>query len=252
MLYAERAELIMQQLQLRSTVKIGELSRLLHVSVDTIRRDLKAMEQQGLIKYVHGGACLPESLTSYLNFTGREIVNSDLKREASHKALALIEEGDVIALNSGTTNTILSQELVNLGKEITVVTNNYAAINILLQSELIHLIAVGGNVDSLERSTYGSVCEKEFSQYFPDIAFLSMNAVNYEDGFTDFRFNEAGIIQLLAKTSKRVIAVMDSSKLGKCSKKKILSREQVDRVVMDDNISEEVRKKYKECGIVII
>ena len=59
-LYAERAELIMQQLKLQSTVKVGELSQLLHVSVDTVRRDLKAMEQQGLIKYIHGGACLPE------------------------------------------------------------------------------------------------------------------------------------------------------------------------------------------------
>ncbi len=251
MLHTERAELIMQQLQLQSTVKVGELSQLLHVSVDTIRRDLKAMEQQGLIKYVHGGACLPESLASFLNFTGREIVNSDLKREASRKALSLINDGDVIALNSGTTNTILSQELAALEKKITVVTNNYAAINILLQNQFIHLIAIGGDVDSLERSTYGTVCEHEFGQYYPDIAFLSINAVNYHDGFTDFRFNEMGIIQLLAKTAKRVIAVMDSSKLGKCSKKKVLSREQVDTVVMDDNISTEIRKKYLERGIMI-
>lgn len=251
MLYTERAELIMQQLQLQSTVKVGELSRLLHVSVDTIRRDLKTMEQQGLIKYIHGGACLPESAVPFLNFTGREIVNSERKREASRKALAYIKEGDLIALNSGTTNTILSQELVNLNKRITVVTNNYAAINILLQSENIHLIAVGGEIDSLERSAYGTVCEKEFSQYFPDIAFLSINAVNYSDGFTDFRFHEFGVIQLLARTAKRVIAVMDSGKLGKCSKKKVLSRNQVERVIMDGSISEEIRKKYEEKGIII-
>lgn len=118
MFYAERAELIMQQLQLQSTVKVGELSKLLHVSVDTIRRDLKAMEQEGLIKYIHGGACLPESMTPFMNFTGREIVNSDLKREASRKALSFVKEGDVIALNSGTTNTVLSQELITLNKKL--------------------------------------------------------------------------------------------------------------------------------------
>lgn len=61
MLYAERAELIMQQLQLQLTVKVGELRQLLHVSADTVRRDLKAMEQEGLIN-IHGGACLPESI----------------------------------------------------------------------------------------------------------------------------------------------------------------------------------------------
>ena len=252
MFYAERAELIMQQLQLQSTVKVGELSKLLHVWVDTIRRDLKAMEQEGLIKYIHGGACLPESMTPFMNFTGREIVNSDLKREASRKALSFVKEGDVIALNSGTTNTVLSQELITLNKKITVVTNNYAAINVLMQSNYIQLVAIGGEIDSLERSTYGTTCEREFSQYYPDIAFLSINAINYEDGFTDFRFNEIGVIQLLAKTAKRVIAVMDSSKLGKCSKKKVLSNEQVDTVIMDGNVSEDMRKKYKKHGTTIL
>ena len=71
MLYNERAELILQQIQLQSTVKVNELSQLLQVSVDTVRRDLKLMEQNGLIKCVRGGACLPESLASISNFTGR-------------------------------------------------------------------------------------------------------------------------------------------------------------------------------------
>ena len=244
--------MILQQLQLQSIVKIGELSQLLNVSADTVRRDLRSMEQNGLVKCVRGGACLPESMASFMNFTGREIVNSELKREASRKAVGFVKEGDVIALNSGTTNTILSQELVSLDCRFTVVTNNYAAINILMQSPNIHLVAVGGDVDSLERSTYGTVCEQEFASYYPDIAFLSINAVSHNDGFTDFRFHEIGIIQLLAKTSKRVIAVMDSSKLGKCSKKKVLSRAQVDMVVMDSHISDEVKNKYREKGITIL
>ena len=87
MLYNERAEIILQQLQLQSTVKVNELSQLLKVSVDTVRRDLKAMEQAGLIKCLRGGACLPESLPSLSNFQGREVIHSDLKREAAKKAL---------------------------------------------------------------------------------------------------------------------------------------------------------------------
>lgn len=252
MLFAERAEIIMQQLQLKSTVKVGELSQLLHVSVDTVRRDLKDMEQKNLIKYVHGGACLPDSFSPFQNFTGREIINSEQKREAARKALSFIKEGDVIALNSGTTNTVLSQELAAVEKEITVVTNNYAAINLLLQNRFIRLIAIGGKMDSLERSTYGSTCEQEFSRYYPDVAFLSINAVNYSDGFTDFRFNEIGIIRLLAKNAKKVIAVMDSSKLGKCSKKKVLELEEADLLIMDDRVPEEIRKKYAERGIRIL
>ncbi len=252
MLYNERAEVILQQLQLQSTVKVGELSQLLHVSVDTIRRDLKSMEQSGLIKCVRGGACLPESMISFSNFTGREIVNSDLKREASRKALDFIREGDVVALNSGTTNMILAQELAALNRKFTVVTNNYAAVNILMQNPSIRLIAVGGTVDPLEKSTYGTVCEEEFGRYIPDVAFLSLNAVSNNDGFTDFRFDEIGIIQLLAKTAKKVIAVMDSSKLGKRSKKKVLSLDEVDLLLMDHHVSEEIREQYRKKGIEIL
>ena len=134
MLYNERADYILQQLQLQSTVKVSELSRQLSVSVDTVRRDLKTMEQQGQIRCVRGGACLAEPRVSFSNFTGREIIHSDLKRDAARKALAYIKENDLVAMNSGTTNTILAQELANAGLRCTVVTNNYAAIPALMQA----------------------------------------------------------------------------------------------------------------------
>ncbi|EFY07076.1 DeoR/GlpR family DNA-binding transcription regulator [Succinatimonas hippei] len=233
MLYTKRVEFILQELQLGKSVKVADLSKTLQVSVDTIRRDLKALEQEGLIKYVRGGACLPDSMLSFSNFTGREIVNAQLKREASRKALAYIKEGDIVAINSGTTNTVLAQELAGLNKRFTVVTNNYAALTILMQNPLIKLISIGGDVDGLERSSYGAQCVREFDEYIPDIAFLSINAVNALDGFTDFRLNEIPIIKLLAKNSKRVIAVMDSSKFNKISKRKVLALDDVDILITD-------------------
>ncbi len=251
MLYNERVEIIMQQLQLQATVKIGDLTQLLGVSVDTVRRDLRNMEQKGMIQCVRGGACLPGSLSTFANFKGREIVHSDLKREAARKALRYVESGSVIALNSGTTNTILAQELVQRSDPFTVVTNNLAAIPILMQNMNIELIAVGGMVDVMEQSTYGTVCEQEFARYYPDVAFLSINAVNYEDGFTDFRFQEMGVIQLLAERAQKVLAVMDSSKLGKRSKKKILKLDQVDCLVMDNQIPVKLKEKYRDKGLLI-
>ena len=251
MLYNERAEIIMQQLQLQAIVKINDLKDLLQVSVDTVRRDLKTMEQRGLIKCIRGGACLPDSLASLSNFTGREVINIELKRQAARKAVSRIKPGCIIALNSGTTNTILAQELITLDKEFTVVTNNYAAVNILMQKPSIHLVAIGGEVDPMEKSSCGLTCEREFAKYFPDIAFLSINALNYRDAFTDFRLHETGIIELLAGNAKQVIAIMDSSKLGKRSKKMVLDRDKVDFVLMDDHITEEIRQKYQDKGIEI-
>ena len=225
MLYNERVELILQQVQLQAIVKINDLKDLLNVSVDTVRRDLKTMEQSGLIKCIRGGACLPDSLPSLSNFTGREVLNIKLKREAARKALAYIKPNAIIALNSGTTNTILAQELVLKKDNITVITNNLAAINILIQNPAI--------------------------KYFPDIAFLSINAINYKDGFTDFRMSEIGIIKLLSQRSEKVIAIMDSSKIGKRSKQKVLNLDNVDLLLTDDNISPILKEKYKNKGLLI-
>ena len=95
------------------------------------------------------------------------------------------------------------------------------------------------------------MCEQGFVQYYPDVTFLSLNAVNYKDGFTDFRLSEVGIIRALSEHSRRVIAVMDSSKLGKRSKCKVLDLDAVERLLMDDQVAEGVREKYREKGILI-
>ena len=122
----------------------------------------------------------------------------------------------------------------------------------LLQSTSIRTVAIGGLLDPQERSTYGSLCEQDFAQFHPDVVLLSINALNYKDGYTDFRMNEVGTIQQLAASGRKVIAVMDSSKLGQCSKCRVLRPEQVDFVVMDDHIAPEIREKYHKKGIHIL
>lgn len=251
MLYTERVEFILQQLQLGASVKISELSEQLHVSLDTVRRDLKSMEQSGLIKYVRGGACLPETLAAISHFSGREILHIEEKRRAAVKALRFIRPGMVIALNSGTTTTVLAQEIIKRFSDLTVVTNNLAAASVLMQNTAIHTILVGGDLDPMERSTYGHTCETEFAGYRPDCVFLSINAVNDTMGYTDFRFFEIGIMQVLAANAKQVVAVMDSGKLNKQSKKQIFPLRAVDVLVMDDGVSEAEKKRYKDLGAVI-
>ena len=252
MLYNERVQTILGQLQVRSTVKVNELSQLMDVSVDTIRRDLKSMERDGLVTCVRGGACLRGSVLSVADFTGREIINSGLKREAAGRAIECISQGDLIALNSGTTNTVLAQELAGAGVKCTVVTNNFAAREVLMGSPSVQVIAIGGDVDAQERSSWGSACEAQFGRFRPDKVFLSINAVSLEDGFTDFRFRELGVIELLARTGKRVIAVMDSSKFGTCSKSKVLDLDQVDILVTDSRAGAETLEAYRDRGLEVL
>lgn len=250
MLYNDRAAFILQQLQLKSTVKVTDIAKALDVSVDTVRRDLKTLESQGQLKCVHGGASLPEYMLAFSNFSGREIINIEEKRQTSLKAVEYVRPGSVIALNSGTTNVILAQELVKRFTDLTVITNNISAAMVLMQNKSLRTIILGGDLDNLENSTYGSICEKELRKYYPDICFLSVNSVDAEAGFTDFRFSEIGVMQVMAQNSSKVIAVMDSSKLGRRSKKIVMDNSMIDLLVMD-KVNEADREAYLRAGIRI-
>ena len=120
----------------------------------------------------------------------------------------------------------------------------------LMQNQSLRTIVLGGDLDSLEHSTYGSICERELGRYYPDICFLSINSVDAEAGFTDFRFAEIGVMQLMARNSSKVIAVMDSSKLGRRSKKVIMDNRMIDLLVMD-SVEPDVRELYRHAGICI-
>lgn len=252
MLYTERKNEILRQLELKSVVKLSELVNDFDVSMDTLRRDLKAMEKEGLLCCIRGGACLPEKIQRFSNFTGREVINIELKREAAKKAVQYINENDVIFLNSGTTNTVLAQEIAESVSGCTVVTNNIAVVNVLMMNPKIDVIVLGGKLDTLEKSTYGSVCENELSKYYFDTAFLSINSVNGEMGYTDFRFNEIPLMQAAVKCSKTVIAVMDSSKFGRVAKKKIFDLEATDYLVTDNTALSEERKKLIKAGLNVV
>lgn len=252
MLYEERAELILKRIQLKGIVNVSELKELLAVSVDTVRRDLRQMEAEGRIKCIRGGACLPDVLAVRANFKRREIIHIPLKQAAAQKALREIQPGATIALNAGTTNTILAQELAAKNMELTVVTNNLAAAQILMQAPAVRLMLIGGMVDATEQATYGTDCEAAFSAYVPDIAFLSINAVSLAAGFTDFRYYEFGVIRLLAERALRTLAVMDSSKLETVSKKQVLALDAVDALIMDDGVSPALRAQYEKSGLKIL
>lgn len=250
MLYKDRTDIILQQLQLKGSVKVSDLVRILGVSADTVRRDLKSLEDNGQLKYMHGGACLPDNTLAFSNFSGREIINIEEKRAVAVKAMEYIRLGSVIALNSGTTNVILAQEIIKRFSDLTVVTNNISAAMVLMQNNSIKTIVLGGILDALEHSTYGSVCERELEKYHPEVCFLSINSVDHEAGYTDFRYEEMGIVQIMAKKSKLVVAVMDHSKLGRKSQKEILKKDSVNVLLMD-KASKDEREFYGEYGINI-
>lgn len=252
MLFEERANYIIKKLEQDNLVKTNDLVAEMNVSIDTIRRDLKKLEEEGRLTCIRGGACSSEEALQCSPFFGRQIVNEERKREAARKALSLIHSGNVIALNAGTTNSILAEEILKLRKQITIVTNNLSALSILTGSEYIDIVVPGGTVDKKELALCGYNCVEEISAYSFDLSFLAINALHPLKGFSDFRFQEIDIIKAMMKHSKQSIAVMDSNKFGKLSKKIFLSPKDIDLLITDDKIENSMKNQLMEAGLHIM
>lgn len=252
MIYNERVSVITNKLKNQSVVKVNELSQELKVSVDTVRRDLKKLESEGLLKCIRGGACSLDNDISLSTFINRDVLNVDKKFQAAQKALKYIKNGDIITMNSGTTNRIIAEEMVKNSYNITVITNNLSVMTILLQQPSIKVIVPGGFLDHKEKSLYGHTCEEELSKYNSDLCFLSINAVDLDKGFSDFRFNEISLIKVMAKNSKNVIAIMDSSKFEKVSKCTIFPIDNVNILISDNEIPYQIASKYQNNGVNLL
>lgn len=243
-----RHEHIKSFLKQQKAVKASELAKLLEVSIDTIRRDLEVLEKEGIVKRVHGGAVLTENTDHVLNqlFEEREIKNLTKKQQLSSVAIELVEEGQAIALNGGTTTIEVAKALAEKFKRLTIITNDLRILSIVGANRGFTVILCGGFFNPDEYTLYGKQCEEILANFNIDLAFITVNGLSLEHGLTDFRMNEVGVIQaMLARTNHKVI-VADSTKFETSSYINVCGLNEIDLIVTDQSISAELVERYSE------
>lgn len=252
MIQEERRALILKLLDKTPLLRLEDLSKRLGVSMDTTRRDLKAMDRDGLLQYVRGGVKALRQKEQFYPFKGREIINIALKKEAARKALQWVKKDDVIFLNSGTTNTIFARELAHALLPCTVITNNIAAATAAAVNPQCQVRILGGLLDGKEQSTCGAECLRQVPSIYADICFLSINALDLKAGLTDFRLEEIPIIQAARQNARQCAAIMDSTKVGRIAKQQVFPPQSAPMIIMDSKITAEDKAKYMSRGIQIL
>ncbi|RHW37490.1 DeoR/GlpR transcriptional regulator [Lysinibacillus yapensis] len=254
MLQEQRHKMIESFLKHQKAVKASELAVLLDVSIDTVRRDLEILEKKGLVKKVHGGAVLIQNTDNVLNklFSEREVKNIEKKQEVASLAIELIEEGQAIALNGGTTTIEIAKAIVDKFKRLTVITNDLRILSILGANKHFNVILTGGFFNPEEYTLYGKQCEEILSNFNIDIAFITVNAISLEHGLTDFRINEVGVIQSMLSRSKYKIVAADSSKFETSAFINICPLKEIDLIVTDHSLPSDVLEEYSNQNIRIL
>ena len=158
MLAIARRNAIKEQLQEHKSVTITDLAARLNVTKETIRRDLRAMEEDGELIRTHGGAYILEGVQNDIDISTRQILKTAEKQQIAQKCDALIQPGDFIFLDGSTTAWFIARKIAD--RKLTVVTNSLEIANILSTSKTVHLVLIGGVFHSSSKSFGGdgAVC----------------------------------------------------------------------------------------------
>jgi DeoR/GlpR family transcriptional regulator of sugar metabolism len=252
MLRVARQAKILQLINERGFVENEELARLFAVTQTTIRRDLKALSQQQLIKLDHGGSFSKDLLDNGVEplYETKLFLNRETKRAIGAAAAGMVTDGDVVILDSGTTNAQIAYCLKRAGlKNVTVVTCDLMVAKELCPEPNITVVMLGGVLRKYYYSAYGPFTENILRNLTARKAFLGIDAADKASGIWNLVLEEVPIKQLMIRNSDQVIMVGDSSKFGKSALYKVCPWEEIDHVITDDCISDEYRGFFDQQNI---
>lgn len=211
MLTEERYQYILDQLTQHGLVKSQELIKEMNCSESTLRRDLDALEEKGMLVRVHGGAKRLYEIEREIPITEKTSKNIQEKKEIAEYASSLVQDGDTIFLDAGTTTLYMIPFLKQ--KKIRIVTNAVQHAHLLADQEN-EVVLIGGVLKNTTKAVIGAVGCAQLSQYNFNKAFLGINGVDLEYGLTTPDPEEAAIKQQAIKNSAKVFILTDNSKFN--------------------------------------
>ncbi|SHE58752.1 DeoR/GlpR family DNA-binding transcription regulator [Desulforamulus putei] len=251
MLSIDRQTKIIQLLKQNSSVKVSELKEMFGVSEMTIRRDLERLEKHGVLIRSHGGATLNPKNNVDITFQKRN-KRFVLEKEAIAKAAAaLVNDGESIVLDAGTTTTAMTKYLREK-KDLVVLTNSLTVVNELTHVQGITLILTGGNVRDVTLSLVGSLAKENLLRFNVDKAFIGTSGLCPVQGLTNQNMYESEVKKAMIDIAREAIVMADHSKFHRVSFSCFSPITAVHKIITDDKAPLDTVKKLREMGIEVI
>lgn len=248
---ATRRSLMLERLDAEGRLNVRALSKEMKVSEVTIRHDLNWLEQKKLLLRARGGAIKADRVADEFTLSEKNKLHYEEKLRIGKAAADLIENGDTIILDSGTTTMEINNNIANI-QSLTVITNALNIANKLAERENINVIVPGGFLRKNSLSLVGTTAEDSFKNYYCDKLFLAVDGFNTTDGLSTPNVEEAHMNRVMISVSRQVIVVTDSSKFHRRSFAFIAPVSAVDIVITDAGIPAEDQKRLETAGVKVI
>ena len=246
----QRRQSLLDILRKQPGSRVTELAEVLDVSEGTVRNDLNALEEEGRLRRVHGGAILIDK-DQFQNdsFLRRFNQNVDAKLAIAQEAAALVMDGDSIFLDASSTCYYLARTLADRTR-LRVMTNGFEVARELAQNTSNTVILVGGVVNNESSSVTGLLSEQIIADMHTEKAFFSCSGFSDERGMTEVHFEEAQLKRKAIESSQQVIALIDSSKFGKEDLTPFARPQQINHLFTDSSITGEWITRLQSVNIL--
>ncbi len=244
---------ILEELESKGQVSVKELSKMFEISEVTIRNDLIHLEKQNMLIRARGGAI---KVKHYRMATGPSFPDNQKgylpeKQAIAKTAVKLVQNGDTIVLDSGTTTTEIAKNLGEF-KNLTIITNALNIAGILATYEGVRVFMPGGSLCGKSLSLVGALADENFEKFYCDKLFLGVDGFDTTHGLSTPNSEEAHLNQVMIKIAKQVIVVADSRKFERRRFAFIGPVSAVHTVITDSGITEEDKNRLEKDGVNVI
>jgi DeoR/GlpR family transcriptional regulator of sugar metabolism len=248
MLKRERQSFIEKQINLHNRVLLSDLSQVMDVSEDTIRRDLNELADDGKIIKVHGGAL---SKSFHLSTQGTLVYSLDAKKTIAAKAAALVHDGMFVLTSGGTTIIELARALPP-GLRATFITVSLPAASQYVLHPNIEVIFIGDKISKSSQISVGAEVVSRLQQLKPDLCFMGVNAIDPVHGITDNDWDVVQVKKAMAGCAEKLVCLSIAEKLNSFQRIQICGAAEMDVLITELPPCAPPLQPYVQAGVTVL
>ena len=223
---------LLKEVQARRSATVEQLAETLGVTLQTVRRDVQRLADEGLLTRFHGGVRVPGSTVENIAHTQREALNAGAKARIAQRVAREIPNNCSLILNIGTTTEAIAKALLR-HQGLRVITNNLDVAAILCGNPDCEVIVAGGVVRTRDRGIVGEAAVDFIRQFRVDIAIIGISGIEDDGTLRDFDYREVKVAQTIVEHAREVWLAADHSKFNRPAMVQLATLDQIDRLFTD-------------------
>ncbi|RZL56334.1 MAG: DeoR/GlpR transcriptional regulator [Variovorax sp.] len=223
---------LLETVRTRGSATVEQLAEMLGVTLQTVRRDVQRLADEGLLMRFHGGVRMPRSTTENIAYQQRASLNADGKARIARAVAGRVPNDCSLILNIGTTTEAIARELMR-HTGLRVITNNLNVATILSGNAACEVIVAGGSVRPRDRAVVGEATIDFIRQFKVDIALIGVSSIESDGSLRDFDLREVKVAQTIISQAREVWLAADASKFERHAMIQLGTLSQIDRLFTD-------------------